>query len=714
MKKTFSLIFSLFLTIAGFFCYVRFALAADYLAEYWDTAAVATPSMPGTAAESTTTVSSINFNWGTGGPIGTGDGFIARYTKIIGTGEYSFSLGSDDGSRVFIDNVSVLNMWIDQGYTTASTNYTASTSGNHDLRIEYYENGGDARLTFSYARTIYANSLTGSDTTGAGTLASPYKTYTKASSQAEVGDTINAKYILTYSASSGGSLTGSTTQTVANVNHGSSITAVPNTGYHFVNWSDASTTNPRIDYGFNDVTVTANFAIDTHTVSYAAGSGGSITGSSSQIVNYSSSTSAVTATPDVGYYFTSWNDASTTNPRIDYNITATTTHTASFATSSYALTYTAGSGGTLSGSSTQTVNYGADGSAVTAVPDTGYSFVDWSDASTTNPRTDYNITATTSITANFSINTFTLSYTAGTGGSISGSASQTVNYNSDGSAVTAMPANGYVFLRWSDGSTVNPRTDTNVTANLSVTANFSSVGSSSLTPVSSIGTGITDIAIPMNEQREISEVKPVGTNILAYIGSTGGFNVTVSQTRTVATHSFKIIGIDMIGKIITVQIMSEPQIVELGVGDVKKIDLDGDRVSDMSLSFNQLVNNRIDLTINQLAFDSSAQAKAMPAESKPAKTEIVATAKKPMIAKYNFTKNLEKGNLNNDVKELQKYLNTNGFTVAKTGPGSIGQETNYFGQATKKALIKFQQAKKIKPAAGYFGPVTRKVIDKIL
>jgi hypothetical protein len=38
--------------------------------------------------------------------------------------------------------------------------------------------------------------------------------------------------------------------------------------------------------------------------------------------------------------------------------------------------------------------------------------------------------------------------------------------------VTAIANSGYDFLQWSDGSTNNPRTDTNVTGNISVTAQF--------------------------------------------------------------------------------------------------------------------------------------------------------------------------------------------------------------------------------------------------
>jgi len=150
--------------------------------------------------------------------------------------------------------------------------------------------------------------------------------------------------------------------------------------------------------------------------------------------------------------------------------------TVSVVPATYTLTYTAGANGTLSGTTPQTVNHGTSGSAVTAVPDTGYHFVDWSDGSTTNPRTDSNVTGNLSVTANFAINTYTLTYTAGANGSLSGSTPQTVNYGGSSSAVTAVPDSGYSFVNWSDGSTANPRTDTNVTADLTVTANFTATG----------------------------------------------------------------------------------------------------------------------------------------------------------------------------------------------------------------------------------------------
>lgn len=76
-------------------------------------------------------------------------------------------------------------------------------------------------------------------------------------------------------------------------------------------------------------------------------------------------------------------------------------------------------------------------------------------------------------------------------------------------------------------------------------------------------------------------------------------------------------------------------------------------------------------------------------------------------AAVSFTRDLEVGVIGDDVKALQVYLNTHGYTVSSSGPGSPGNETTRFGGATKAALIKFQKTNGITPAAGYFGPKTR-------
>jgi YD repeat-containing protein len=78
--------------------------------------------------------------------------------------------------------------------------------------------------------------------------------------------------------------------------------------------------------------------------------------------------------------------------------------------------------------------------------------------------------------------TYTLRYLAGTGGQISGADTQAVAAGDSGTPVNAAPASYYQFVQWSDGRADNPRTDTNVTASLTVTAQFAALLAAQGTP----------------------------------------------------------------------------------------------------------------------------------------------------------------------------------------------------------------------------------------
>ena len=72
-----------------------------------------------------------------------------------------------------------------------------------------------------------------------------------------------------------------------------------------------------------------------------------------------------------------------------------------------------------------------------------------------------------------------------------------------------------------------------------------------------------------------------------------------------------------------------------------------------------------------------------------------------------FTRNLTIGSSGQDVKNLQMFLNDNGYPVSQAGAGSPGNEGTYFGAKTAQALAKWQSANGISPASGVFGPKTR-------
>ncbi len=87
--------------------------------------------------------------WGSGSPAGgcPNDSFSARFTRTMNFsgGSYRFHCQHDDGCRIFIDGQLRLDAWWDSSFTGHDWGGSLS-SGNHEVKIEFYENSGDARL----------------------------------------------------------------------------------------------------------------------------------------------------------------------------------------------------------------------------------------------------------------------------------------------------------------------------------------------------------------------------------------------------------------------------------------------------------------------------------------------------------------------------------------------------------------------------------------
>lgn len=87
-----------------------------------------------------------------------------------------------------------------------------------------------------------------------------------------------------------------------------------------------------------------------------------------------------------------------------------------------------------------------------------------------------------------------------------------------------------------------------------------------------------------------------------------------------------------------------------------------------------------------------------------------------------FTRPLIVGSSGQDVKNLQIFLNYSGYPIASAGVGSRGKETTFFGPATRRALIRYQEVNRseiltpagLKNGTGYFGPSTIRKVNKVL
>ncbi len=81
------------------------------------------------------------------------DGFSIRWTGTMTpkeTGDYEFVLGSDDGSRMYIDGKLAINMWNDQAYTEGRAVVHLEAGKPVPVKIEYFENSDNASCRCGY------------------------------------------------------------------------------------------------------------------------------------------------------------------------------------------------------------------------------------------------------------------------------------------------------------------------------------------------------------------------------------------------------------------------------------------------------------------------------------------------------------------------------------------------------------------------------------
>ncbi len=149
-----------------------------------------------------------------------------------------------------------------------------------------------------------------------------------------------------------------------------------------------------------------------------------------------------------------------------------------FTSPSYTISASASpsAGGTVSGAGSY--NYGTTCN-LTATPATGYTFVRWTKNGTqvsTNASYSFTVTENASYVAVFSLNSYTISASASpsAGGTVSGAGSY--NYGTTCN-LTAMPATGYTFVRWTKNGT---QVSTNASYSFTVTENASYVAVFSL------------------------------------------------------------------------------------------------------------------------------------------------------------------------------------------------------------------------------------------
>ncbi|MCA9960764.1 MAG: SH3 domain-containing protein, partial [Anaerolineales bacterium] len=130
--------------------HVRHIAAADstWTAKYWDN-----PTLSGTPVLQRQE-NDIDHDWGDAAPhtLVPDDNFSARWTRSINfaAGNYRFTATMDDGMRVWVDSVLIIDSWWDSQVHSQSGDVYL-TAGDHTVKVEYYEVGGGAIAKLTWA-----------------------------------------------------------------------------------------------------------------------------------------------------------------------------------------------------------------------------------------------------------------------------------------------------------------------------------------------------------------------------------------------------------------------------------------------------------------------------------------------------------------------------------------------------------------------------------
>ncbi len=262
------------------------------------------------------------------------------------------------------------------------------------------------------------------------------------------------------------------------------VTATPNAGYTFSNWTEnGNVVSTNRNYTFTvtgNRTLVANFQAQPQnyniTVSANPSNGGSVAGGGTYQQGQSCT---VTATANTGYAFANWTENGnvvSTQANYTFTVNGNRTLVANFTPQQYTITATADpvNGGNVTGGGT--FNYG-NSCTLSATPAAGYTFVNWTKNGSqvsTNATYTFTVTESAAYVAHFQLQSFTVNVTANPaeGGTVAGGG--TFNYG-ETCTVTATANEGYDFVNWVQGlfSVSEEATYTfTVTNNVNLTANF--------------------------------------------------------------------------------------------------------------------------------------------------------------------------------------------------------------------------------------------------
>lgn len=217
------------------------------------------------------------------------------------------------------------------------------------------------------------------------------------------------------------------------------LAAIGNTGYHFTQWADGNTANPRQVTVTADASYTAQFAKDAAKYTLTTSSTNASQGTAYGQGKYEEGTNvAIFAVANDGYHFTQWHDGNVENPRM-VTVSNDAMFFANFAQDPVAPTLyevKIKPENTTQGWTTEGGSFGLGTQImIYAHPTNGYEFSQWSDGNTENPRF-LTITKAVELNAKFKVQ--------------SPNGIRSTSATTTGTPIRKVVRNGRVFIEYGD------------------------------------------------------------------------------------------------------------------------------------------------------------------------------------------------------------------------------------------------------------------------
>ncbi len=678
------------------------------------------------------------------------------FENTIIAGNTGNSLGYNDINGFFAGSLNSLGYNVIGDYSSFPATTGDWKDANRDGVYDQYVTGATGTLGLdSTARLNYSTNGTYTVSVSAGSIAINNATSTvnngsfavptldqRGASRSGVTDIgayeynagFPATFTLTYTAGADGSLTGSSTQIVANGGDGTAVTAVPDSGYTFVQWSDGVLTATRTDTSVaENVSVTASFIDNTAPVI------SSVTSTASSTSALISWTTDELASSQVLYGPTSVYGATSTladlSPRVTSHLVSleglvacTTYHyhvissdaSSNNATSTDDTFLTRGCVGsspvststasTISHTDGGSVHLSEDDSMLALTVPSGFSS---SSANFQIKRLDadavyeeaglpsgylrvgehvYNLTAVTPSSGGISVFDEALTVT--------------MSYSLED--ITTLEESTLKIFRWDDGvwtelsgCTINTslRQISCTTTHFSTFQLFGQQVTVTNTAPVATGGGALTAWMPVSVQADAS----------GQLGFTLNEGATTTLDRRLRVRFFA-----DLATIRGYSLSLDPTFTHTSLID-----------HDQATTTFVLPDRPGVYTLYGMLFSKTGSASARlqaTIEYRSPRALVVPVALTPSITArpaFVFTRTLRPGSRGEDVRQLQHFLNKNGFMLVASGAGSPGQETSYFGPALTRALKRFQEAYRepiLKPTGltqgtGVFGAKTREFIQ---